>query len=149
MSEVENKVKEGDEAANAQGTTARYRRAIIIYSSATVELKDRCHKFDHDVPSWTVPSTADINLHDAYLSLIFRIQVNLANAHIQLGQYEQSYKWSERAVRTDFSRTDIYEAHSHYLKAFVLNTRSNNKLGGWNEVIESMKVAMRIAPRFE
>lgn len=153
LSVVENKVKEGDEAVNAQGITARYRQAIRIYTSAMVELKDRCHKLDHDILSWTVHSTADMNLHDAYLFLIFRIQVSLANAHIQLGQYEQSYKWSNRAVRaaqkTGFGQTRFYEAHPHYLNAFVLHARSNNKFGRWDEAVESMKTAVRIAPHLE
>ena len=153
LSAVENKVKEGDEAVNAQGTTARYRQAIKIYSSAMVELKDRCHKLDHDLLSWTVASTADMNVHDAYLYLIFRLRVSLANAHIQLGQYEQSYKWSDRAVRaahkTDSGQTGFYEAHPHYLKAFVLHARSNNKLGRWDEAVESMRIAVRTAPHLE
>ena len=148
LSEVLDKVKEGDNFFNAQGAS-RYLRAIEIYKAAMTDLKNRCCRIRFS--SSAIPSATGLDLRIVYMDLIFKLRVNLATAHLQTGQYWQARKWTNRVM--DAAGHEIvmlrYERHPRYYKACVMNAHSNRKLARWDEVIEAVDEAVRVAPHME
>ncbi len=154
LSEVEKKVREYGELFDSQDPDD-YHHVVRVYSNAMTELKDRCSRLDSDIlPQSPVVlySIADkkLQLHTEYITLVFVLQTCLANAYFQLGQYDQSRKWSARAMDIELDTWGIrLDSHPDYAMACLLNARSNFKLGRWEEAVDSMKEAVVDAPHLE
>ncbi len=154
LSEVERKVREYRELFEVQDPD-NYHDAIRVYSNAMTELKDRCSRLDSDIQPQSpvvLYSVADqkLQLHTEYITLVFVLQTCLANAYFQLGQYDQSRKWSARAMDIEFDTWGIHlDNHPDYAMARLLNARSNNKLGRWEEAVDSIKEAVVDIPHLE
>ncbi|KAL9135462.1 MAG: hypothetical protein Q9175_003349 [Cornicularia normoerica] len=156
MLEVVGKLKEGDEAYQTGKILDCYHQAIRIYNTAMTILKDRCSGFDWAVQSrgrLAVPSAKDVFLRNAYTNLLFQLRINLAVAHFQLEQYEQSRKWSGRAmmvIHEEWAQpSNNRRLDARYIKACRLNARSNSKFSRWEEAAESMQKAVTLAPHLE
>ena len=154
LSDVEKNVREYGKFFEVQ-YPVDYHHVVRVYSNAMTELKDRCSRLDSDIrPESTVVlySVADkkLRLHIKYITLVFVLQTYLANAYFQLEQYDQSRKWSERAMDMEYDTwgTSFYD-HPDYAKACLLNARSNNRLGRWEEAVDMMKQAVVDAPHLE
>ena len=144
-------VQEGDEAFDNQNSTVDCARAIKFYNAAITYLKDRClgHYLTIRMglvgrrPGFQPYSDESINLHIAYISLLGKLQLNLATAHFRLWRFAQSRKWSQHAIREGRLSGSRLEAAS------LLNVRSNQRLGRWKEAIARMELLLEDAPHLE
>lgn len=150
LSDVLDRVREGDEAFNTARTTAHYHRAITVYNTAMTELKDGCSRLYRSggLGMGLVPTlhADEINLKVTYSDLVCKLQINLAAAHFELGHYAQSRKWGYDAFETLGEDHTVFSPDPRCGKAYLLLARSNNKLGRWEEAVEWMEEAVRIVP---
>ena len=151
--EVLGMVEVGPKAINAQSTMSYYRQAIKTYNTAMTNLKDRFSRFYWIAEAryrLNTASTADLSIHIVYTILVYRLRLRLASCHFQMDQWEQARKWSERAVEPISEAVNPLivnvTSNHHYLKAFIVNARSNNKLGRWKEAVDSMEKAVKLSP---
>ena len=133
MDKVMEEIREGEKVYETTNIShyCRCRKAIRIWESAMIMLKDRCSGVDRS----PVPFLY-IGNHRAYLSLVLYIRHLLVKAYCELEEWDQGRKWSGRVMtlveEVGTQYFIIYPANPAkypYMSACRANGRCNNKVG--------------------